>query len=227
MDSEDRRRWRVAEHSGGPYNGPADELRVICRPSSHPGSTVVYPHGDKNLRPVELGASIFVDANRNLVKGAKVSEAVSEPRECSQPNHSDTSSSASTSSNPSSATRAWPCGTARSSCSRHRRRRAAGRGGGTRWPRCGGTVRSRRCGSALRWARSSRSLRGCMTPRGSRTAGVWRASTSLPRAQTSARCLPRARARTGRATLSRRARCGSTRSWRRARVSTWVLQRAG
>ena len=36
------------------------------------GTTTVYPHGDERLRPIELGASIFVSANRHLVKGAKV-----------------------------------------------------------------------------------------------------------------------------------------------------------
>jgi hypothetical protein len=37
------------------------------------GSTVVYPHGDERLRPIELGASIFVDANKHMMKAAKVS----------------------------------------------------------------------------------------------------------------------------------------------------------
>lgn len=36
------------------------------------GSTVVYPHSDPKLQAVELGASIFVGANENLVKAAKV-----------------------------------------------------------------------------------------------------------------------------------------------------------
>lgn len=36
------------------------------------GSTVVYPYDDESLKPIELGASIFVDANVNLVKAAKV-----------------------------------------------------------------------------------------------------------------------------------------------------------
>jgi hypothetical protein len=41
---------------------------------SHPivtGSTVVYPYNDTSLKPAELGASIFVDANKNLVRAAK------------------------------------------------------------------------------------------------------------------------------------------------------------
>ena len=29
-------------------------------------STVVFPHGNQSLDPVELGASIFVEANKNL-----------------------------------------------------------------------------------------------------------------------------------------------------------------
>jgi hypothetical protein len=33
----------------------------------------VYPHGDERTRAIELGASIFVAANRHLVKAAKVS----------------------------------------------------------------------------------------------------------------------------------------------------------
>lgn len=36
------------------------------------GTTTVYPHGDERLKAVELGASIFVDANRNLMKAVKV-----------------------------------------------------------------------------------------------------------------------------------------------------------
>jgi hypothetical protein len=32
----------------------------------------VFPHGDARLRPVELGASIFVEANRHLVRAAEV-----------------------------------------------------------------------------------------------------------------------------------------------------------
>ena len=37
------------------------------------GSTTVYPYCNTSLNPVELGASIFVDANKNLVKAARVS----------------------------------------------------------------------------------------------------------------------------------------------------------
>jgi len=35
------------------------------------GSTVVYPYNNTTLKPVELGASIFVDVNKNLVRAAK------------------------------------------------------------------------------------------------------------------------------------------------------------
>lgn len=45
--------------------------RYIC---SHPlslGSTTVYPHNDPELVPMELGASIFVDANKNLCRATK------------------------------------------------------------------------------------------------------------------------------------------------------------
>ncbi|WVQ94044.1 hypothetical protein IAU59_001122 [Kwoniella sp. CBS 9459] len=34
-------------------------------------STVVYPHGDERLRWQELGGSIFVDANKNMMRAAK------------------------------------------------------------------------------------------------------------------------------------------------------------
>ena len=35
------------------------------------GSTIVYPHDDPSYAPVELGASIFVDANRNIMRAVK------------------------------------------------------------------------------------------------------------------------------------------------------------
>jgi prenylcysteine oxidase/farnesylcysteine lyase len=35
------------------------------------GSTVVYPYDNISLPAVELGASIFVEANRNLMRAAK------------------------------------------------------------------------------------------------------------------------------------------------------------
>lgn len=37
------------------------------------GTMTVHPHGDESLRAQELGASIFVSANRNMMKAAKVS----------------------------------------------------------------------------------------------------------------------------------------------------------
>ena len=32
----------------------------------------MYPHGDNRTDPVEVGASIFMDSNRHMVKAAKV-----------------------------------------------------------------------------------------------------------------------------------------------------------
>ena len=37
------------------------------------GTMTVYPHGDESLRAQELGASIFVSANRYMMKAAEVS----------------------------------------------------------------------------------------------------------------------------------------------------------
>lgn len=42
-----------------------------CKPL-RVGSTTVYPHSDPRTRPVELGASIFVEANRHMMKAVKV-----------------------------------------------------------------------------------------------------------------------------------------------------------
>jgi hypothetical protein len=36
------------------------------------GSTTVYPYGNKSLAPMELGASIFVAANKNLWRATDV-----------------------------------------------------------------------------------------------------------------------------------------------------------
>lgn len=36
-------------------------------------TTVVHPYDDEKYEPIELGASIFADVNRNLVRSAKVS----------------------------------------------------------------------------------------------------------------------------------------------------------
>jgi prenylcysteine oxidase/farnesylcysteine lyase len=35
------------------------------------GSTVVYPYDDSTYAPIELGASIFVDANKNMMRASK------------------------------------------------------------------------------------------------------------------------------------------------------------
>lgn len=40
--------------------------------TSNPGTTTIYPHDDDRARPQELGASIFVDSNLNLMKAVKV-----------------------------------------------------------------------------------------------------------------------------------------------------------
>lgn len=40
-------------------------LRVLV------GSTVVFPYNSKAYQPIELGASIFVEANKNLVRATK------------------------------------------------------------------------------------------------------------------------------------------------------------
>lgn len=43
-------------------------LRIFCSLvlPSFVGSTTVYPYDDPNLEPIELGASVFVEANKNL-----------------------------------------------------------------------------------------------------------------------------------------------------------------
>ena len=38
---------------------------------SYAGSTIVYPYNDTSLPELELGASIFVDANRNLWRASE------------------------------------------------------------------------------------------------------------------------------------------------------------
>ncbi|KAI6005036.1 Prenylcysteine lyase-domain-containing protein [Pisolithus orientalis] len=48
------------------------EIDVYERASYIGGrSTIVYPYNDTTLAPMELGASIFVDANKNLMRAAK------------------------------------------------------------------------------------------------------------------------------------------------------------
>lgn len=56
------------------YVGGRELEHMYCATDAS-GSTVVYPHGDKKLPHVELGASIFVSANQNLVAAAKVCPA--------------------------------------------------------------------------------------------------------------------------------------------------------
>ena len=41
-------------------------IHTIFPPVTCLGSTIVYPYGNTSLRPLELGASIFVKANKNL-----------------------------------------------------------------------------------------------------------------------------------------------------------------
>ncbi len=36
------------------------------------GSITAYPHSDERMKAFEIGASIFVDADRHMVKAAKV-----------------------------------------------------------------------------------------------------------------------------------------------------------
>jgi prenylcysteine oxidase / farnesylcysteine lyase len=58
-----------ADYIGGSAFYP---LRHDC--ASHhivTGSTVVYPYNDTSLKPAELGASIFIDANKNLIRAAQ------------------------------------------------------------------------------------------------------------------------------------------------------------
>lgn len=38
------------------------------------GSTTVYPRDDPRARPIEIGASVFVEANKHMNKAAKVYE---------------------------------------------------------------------------------------------------------------------------------------------------------
>ncbi|BEJ12051.1 hypothetical protein CspHIS471_0205110 [Cutaneotrichosporon sp. HIS471] len=66
---------REAESRAGAPHGSLLDIVVYDRADYIGGrTTVVYPHGNTTLRPVELGASIFVDANLNLVKAAKLFE---------------------------------------------------------------------------------------------------------------------------------------------------------
>ncbi|ORX34627.1 Prenylcysteine lyase-domain-containing protein [Kockovaella imperatae] len=68
-----RRAGRVIEKRLGKQEGEVlGEIVIYDKEPSIGGRTsVVYPHNDTSLRPVELGASIFVDSNRHLVKATK------------------------------------------------------------------------------------------------------------------------------------------------------------
>lgn len=44
---------------------------IIPKLISNTGSTIVYPHDNKTLSPLELGASIFVQANKNMMRAAE------------------------------------------------------------------------------------------------------------------------------------------------------------
>ena len=46
-------------------------VRQLYRRVELLGSTTVYPYGDPTYSPIELGASIFVDANKNLMRASK------------------------------------------------------------------------------------------------------------------------------------------------------------
>jgi hypothetical protein len=53
-------------------------LAVVCTPAPNQlqlltcfsGSTIAYPYDDDSNHPIELGASIFIAENRNLVRAA-------------------------------------------------------------------------------------------------------------------------------------------------------------
>ncbi|KAL7418891.1 hypothetical protein Q5752_006575 [Cryptotrichosporon argae] len=68
-----RRAARVAEARAGLAEGSLLELTVFEKEAYIGGrSTTVHPHSDERLYPIELGASIFVDSNRHMVKAAKL-----------------------------------------------------------------------------------------------------------------------------------------------------------
>ncbi|KAK4685297.1 prenylcysteine oxidase / farnesylcysteine lyase, partial [Tremellales sp. Uapishka_1] len=68
-----RRAARVAEDRSGLARGSLLGEIVVIDKADYVGgrSTTVFPHSDPRIRGVELGASIFVDANRNMMKAAK------------------------------------------------------------------------------------------------------------------------------------------------------------
>ncbi|ORY25191.1 Prenylcysteine lyase-domain-containing protein [Naematelia encephala] len=68
-----RRAGRVVEARSGLSEGDILGEVVVFDKEGYIGgrTTTVFPHGDERLRPVELGASIFIEANRHLYKAAK------------------------------------------------------------------------------------------------------------------------------------------------------------
>ncbi|OCF36073.1 prenylcysteine oxidase/farnesylcysteine lyase [Kwoniella heveanensis CBS 569] len=68
-----RRAARVVERRLGLNEGNLLGEIVVFEKEGYVGgrSTVVYPHGDERLRWQELGGSIFVDANKNMMRAAK------------------------------------------------------------------------------------------------------------------------------------------------------------
>ncbi|WVR03358.1 hypothetical protein IAU60_000349 [Kwoniella sp. DSM 27419] len=68
-----RRAGREVERRLGVEEGSRMGEIVVFDKEGHVGgrSTTVYPHGDKRLRWQELGGSIFVPANRNMMKAAE------------------------------------------------------------------------------------------------------------------------------------------------------------
>lgn len=69
----------VFEQEGRVGGRELPTLRVAVTLIGCIGTTTVHPHGDERLRAQELGASIFVTANRYLQKAAKVCCSVGSP----------------------------------------------------------------------------------------------------------------------------------------------------
>ncbi|WVO14829.1 hypothetical protein L204_102468 [Cryptococcus depauperatus] len=68
-----RRAARVAEKRGKLPKGSLLQEIIVYDKDDHIGgrTTTVHPHGDQRTTPQELGASIFVEANQNLMKAVK------------------------------------------------------------------------------------------------------------------------------------------------------------
>ncbi|WVQ76257.1 hypothetical protein IAR50_005922 [Cryptococcus sp. DSM 104548] len=69
-----RRAAHVAERRANLPQGSLLGDIIVYEQGGYVGgrTTTVYPHGDQRARPQELGASIFVEANQNMMKAAKV-----------------------------------------------------------------------------------------------------------------------------------------------------------